>query len=93
MTAATQPPAGGVIVKDAAGEPTGLLLETAMGLVNAHIPPFTEAEQADAIERNIAILLSMGITSYTEPGIGALAQRLYADKARRGALRVRVTAL
>jgi predicted amidohydrolase YtcJ len=93
VTRDTQPPAGGVIVKDAAGEPTGLLLETAMGLVNAHIPPFTEAEQADAIERNIAVLLSLGITSYTEPGIGALAQRLYADMARRGTLRVRVTAL
>lgn len=93
ITAATQAPPGGVIVKDAAGEPTGLLLETAMGLVNAHIPAFTEAEQADAVERNIDVLLSLGITSYTEPGLGALAQRLYADKARNGTLRVRVTAL
>lgn len=93
ITAATPAPPGGVIVKDAAGEPTGLLLETAMGLVNAHIPPFTETEQADAIERNIDVLLALGITSYTEPGLGALAQRLYADKARHGALRVRVTAL
>jgi predicted amidohydrolase YtcJ len=93
VTAATPAPSGGVIVKDAAGEPTGLLLETAMGLVNAHIPAFTEAEQADAIERNITVLLSLGITSYTEPGIGALARRLYADKAGRRALRIRVTAL
>jgi hypothetical protein len=93
ITSATPAPPGGVIVKDAAGEPTGLLLETAMGLVNAHIPAFTEAEQADAIEQNIDVLLSLGITSYTEPGLGALAQRLYADKAGRGALRVRVTAL
>jgi predicted amidohydrolase YtcJ len=93
ITAATPAPSGGVIVRDAAGEPTGLLLETAMGLVNAHIPAFSEAEQADAIERNITLLLSHGITSYTEPGIGAVAQRLYADKAQRGALRVRVTTL
>jgi predicted amidohydrolase YtcJ len=93
ITAATPSPSGGVIVKDAAGEPTGLLLETAMGLVNAHIPPFTEAEQADAIQRNISLLLSLGITSYTEPGIGEVAQRLYADMARRGTSRVRVTAL
>jgi predicted amidohydrolase YtcJ len=92
-TAATPAPPGGVIVKDAAGEPTGLLLETAMGLVNAHIPAFTEAEQADAVERNIDVLLSLGITSYTEPGLGALAQRLYADKANKAALRVRVTGL
>jgi hypothetical protein len=93
VTADTPAPDGGVIVKDAAGEPTGLLLETAMDLVNAHIPAFTEAEQADAIENNLTLLLSQGITSYTEPGIGELAQRLYADKARRGALRLRVTAL
>lgn len=93
ITAATTAPSGGVIVKDAAGEPTGLLLETAIGLINAHVPAFTEAEQADAIERTITLLLSQGITSYTEPGIGEMAQRLYADKARRGALRIRVTAL
>jgi predicted amidohydrolase YtcJ len=61
--------------------------------VNAHIPAFTEKEQADAIEKNIDVLLSLGITSYTEPGLGALAQRLYADKASNGSLRVRVTAL
>ena len=93
VTADTPAPAGGVIVKDAAGEPTGLLLETAMTLVTAHIPDFTEAEQGDAIDRAVTVLLGQGITSFTEPGIGALAQRLYADKAREGALRIRVTAL
>jgi predicted amidohydrolase YtcJ len=38
VTADTPAPDGGVIVKDASGEPTGLLLETAMDLVNRHIP-------------------------------------------------------
>lgn len=89
----TPDPNGGVIVKDGSGEPTGILRETAMALVNEHIPPFTEQEQADAIDKNVSLLLSHGITSYTEPGIGAVAQRLYADKARAGRLRVRVTAL
>jgi predicted amidohydrolase YtcJ len=93
ITADTPSPPGGVIVKDAAGEPTGLLLETAMGLVNEHIPDFTEAEQADAIDRAVTVLLSQGITSFTEPGIGELAQRLYAAKASRAALRIRVTGL
>jgi predicted amidohydrolase YtcJ len=89
----TPDPSGGVIVRDAAGEPTGVLRETAMALVNEHIPPFTEQEQAAAIEQNISLLLSHGITSYTEPGIGAVALRVYAAKARAGALRMRVTAL
>jgi predicted amidohydrolase YtcJ len=89
----TPDPSGGVIVRDASGEPTGLLHETAMALVNAHIPAFTEQEQADAIDENISLLLSHGITSYTEPGIGSVAQRIYADKASAGTLRMRVTAL
>ncbi|MBP2330380.1 putative amidohydrolase YtcJ [Kibdelosporangium banguiense] len=93
ITRDTPDPGGGVIVRDSAGEPTGLLLEGAARLVNERIPAFTEQEQADAIERNISLLLSHGITSYTEPGIGAVAQKLYADKARRRALRIRVTAL
>jgi predicted amidohydrolase YtcJ len=89
----TPDPSGGVIVRDASGEPTGLLRETAMDLVNRHVPPYTEEEQADAIDTAVALLLSHGITSYTEPGIGADAQRIYAGKARRGALGIRVTAL
>ncbi|MEW2353389.1 amidohydrolase [Spirillospora sp. NPDC029432] len=93
ITRNTPDPVGGTIVRDGSGEPTGLLLETAMALVNAHIPAFTEQEQADALEKNITLLLGHGITSYTEPGIGAVAQKIYAEKARAGALRVRVTAL
>lgn len=89
----TPDPSGGVIVRDSTGEPTGLLRETAMDLVNRHVPPYTDKEQADAIDTAAALLLSHGITSFTEPGIGAAAQRIYADKARRGALGIRVTAL
>lgn len=93
ITASTEAPAGGVIVKDAAGQPTGLLYETAMGLVTSKIPAFTREEQTAAINDNITLLLSRGITSYTEPGIGALAPSIYAELAAAGALRVRVTAL
>ncbi|MFJ4622485.1 amidohydrolase [Streptomyces sp. NPDC088812] len=89
----TPDPSGGVIVRDAAGEPTGLLFETAMQLVNQHIPPYTEAEQADAIDNCVSMLHSLGITSCTEPGLGTTAQRIYADKARNGSLGIRVTAL
>ena len=39
VTAATPDPPGGVIVRDAAGRPTGLLKDAAMGLVNKVIPP------------------------------------------------------
>lgn len=93
ITRDTEPPAGGVIVTDASGEPTGLLYETAMALVNTHIPPFTKEEQTGALEKNLALLLSRGITSYTEPGVGALQRGVYEDLERAGRLGVRVTAL
>ncbi|WP_148573282.1 amidohydrolase [Nocardioides caldifontis] len=93
ITASTQPPAGGVIVKDGSGQPTGLLFETAMGLVNQHIPPFTEEEQTGALQNNISLLLSQGITSYTEPGVGAVQRQIYERLAAAGELRMRVTAL
>lgn len=93
ITRDTEAPAGGVIVKDAAGEPTGLLFETAMGLVNRHIPAFTRAEQLGALEKNIALALSHGITSYTEPGVGALQRSIYQELEAAGRLRLRVTAL
>jgi predicted amidohydrolase YtcJ len=93
VTAQTEAPPGGVIVKDASGEPTGLFFETAMGLINDAIPPYTTAEQADALENNISLLLSHGITSYTEPGIGATALGVYEAMAAAGTLRIRVTGL
>jgi predicted amidohydrolase YtcJ len=47
----TPDPSGGKIIKDAAtGEPTGLLVDDAMELLNKLIPPHTEAEIAKAVE-------------------------------------------
>ena len=93
ITAETQPLPSGVIVKDAAGQPTGLLFETAMKLVNVLIPPFTREEQAGALQSHIDLALSLGITSYTEPGVGALQRGIYEELDAAGRLRVRVTAL
>ncbi|WP_432515144.1 amidohydrolase [Kineococcus sp. SYSU DK001] len=93
VSAATPVPAGGVVVLGADGRPSGIFRETAMALVNAQVPPFTREEQQAAIEEAAADLLTLGITSVTEPGIGAVARSLYEELARSGRLPVRVTAL
>lgn len=93
ITADTPAPSGGVIVKDASGEPTGLFFETAMSLISSAIPAFTRREQLGALQNNIDLALSHGITSYTEPGVGALQRRIYEELDAEGRLRVRVTAL
>ncbi|WP_242884221.1 amidohydrolase [Actinomadura litoris] len=93
ITRDTVPPPGGVIDRDANGEPTGVLRETAQGLVRNAVPPFTRDERSKAIDAAIARLHSRGVTSLTEPGIDLDALALYAEKARAGGLPMRITAL
>jgi predicted amidohydrolase YtcJ len=93
ITRNTVTPVGGVIDKDAKGEPTGVLRETAMRLVQQHVPPYTNEELSAAIDEGVRIAQSKGMTSVTEPGIDLRTFGIYADKARNGALSLRVTAL
>ncbi|MEU3448880.1 amidohydrolase [Streptomyces thermolilacinus] len=66
----TVAPPGGAIVVDEHGEPTGLLHEGAQSLVQNALPPLTRRERADAIRSALAALARLGVTSYTEPGLG-----------------------
>ncbi|MFI0150009.1 amidohydrolase [Streptomyces lydicus] len=66
----TVAPPGGAIVTDDAGEPTGLLHEGAQALVRNALPPLSRQERTDAIRSTLATLARLGVTSYTEPGLG-----------------------
>ncbi|MFG3119014.1 amidohydrolase [Streptomyces sp. NPDC048197] len=66
----TVAPPGGAIVTDDAGEPTGLLHEAAQALVQNALPPLSRQERTDAIRSTLATLARLGVTSYTEPGLG-----------------------
>jgi predicted amidohydrolase YtcJ len=46
----TADPAGGSILKDASGEPTGMLIDNAQNMVLHLLPPPTDAERAKALE-------------------------------------------
>ena len=70
ITRDTKNPAGGEVLRDATGEPTGLLRETASGLVKEPRPTGVEAE---ARLRNVLELadreaLSKGITTFEDAG-------------------------
>ena len=58
----TPDPEGGLIVRDARGEPTGLLKDKAIQLVDRVIPPPSDADIDLAITNGIAHALSMGVT-------------------------------
>ncbi len=68
ITAETPDPDGGVIDRDSAGKPTGLLRETAMSLVLSMIPPPTETQLSEALQLAGNQMLSYGITSFTDAG-------------------------
>jgi len=69
-TAAVPDPEGGVIVRDPAGTPTGLLQERAQELVTALVMPYPAADLAEAIGRASQVYAAEGLTHVTEAGIG-----------------------
>lgn len=62
ITNDTPDPKDGAIQRDASGRATGILLETAMGLVSRVVPESSVPEIAAAIEKAQPILWRMGIT-------------------------------
>lgn len=62
---------GGAIIKDSSGAATGLIQETAMELIYQLVRPL----DLDTVQRNLALAskqaVSYGLTSVTEPGLGA----------------------
>ena len=92
VTAATPDPPGGVIVRDAAGNPTGLLKDAAMGLVNKVVPPLTPARRAQALTRALEHAASLGVTSVRDMGPDAGDLSTYAEFAESGRLTVRISA-
>ncbi|MGB6690466.1 MAG: amidohydrolase [Terracidiphilus sp.] len=63
ITGETKPPQGGAIDLDASGEPTGILRESAQGLVQKVIPPPSPVERRRGLELAIADALAHGVTS------------------------------
>jgi predicted amidohydrolase YtcJ len=60
-------PEGGVIDRDPqTGEPTGILRESAMGLVSRHIPPLTTDDKVRALYRATREALRHGITAVSD---------------------------
>ena len=63
ITAQSADPHGGEIDRDAKGEPTGILRETAMQLVFSKVPPPTAAQRRRALELALEDAARSGITS------------------------------
>jgi predicted amidohydrolase YtcJ len=69
ITRETPDPAGGRILRDAAGEPTGVLVDNAADLVRGVIPPTTAAEFDTAYRHAVRTCLSKGMTGMHDMGL------------------------
>jgi hypothetical protein len=84
----TKPPAGGEIIRDAAGEATGVFVDGAKGLV---APPERSPEEVRrALELAMDECLAKGVTSLTDAGAGTDVIALYREAAAAGKLRTRL---
>ncbi len=95
VDAETTDPEGGIIERDADGEPTGILREAAIGLVRGHVPPPSDQVIRESLEWSLNTMLSYGITSFTDAATGFIAgssreAKLYAMLADEGILKQRV---
>jgi predicted amidohydrolase YtcJ len=87
----TDPP-GGVIAKDARGEPTGLLIDLAQDIIRGLVPAPSADRFDQAVRDTIAECLAKGLTGAHEPGLDLSAIASYTRLIERGRFPFRVFA-
>ena len=90
-TSSVNPP-GGIIERDASGVPTGVLRESAAGLVRRIVPPATPEQTREALRWALDQMVAQGITSITDAGVDGAGMQAYAELADAGQLHMRVQA-
>jgi hypothetical protein len=92
VTRATPDPEGGKIVRDAHGEPTGVLVDNAQALVVVKVPVATPALRAKRILAASKLAVAKGITGIHEMGIADETAAAYRALAENQQLPLRVYA-
>ncbi|HEX9149236.1 MAG TPA: amidohydrolase [Thermoanaerobaculia bacterium] len=90
ITRESPDPPGGIIVRDAAGEPTGVLKDAAMDLIGAVRPARTRAEVEEALATAVRHAAENGVTSVQDLPGNALDLDAWENLRAAGKLTVRV---
>ncbi|HEX8386240.1 MAG TPA: amidohydrolase, partial [Rubricoccaceae bacterium] len=91
--AAPPDPAGGHVVRDAQGRPTGVFVDAAEALVAASVPEMTAEEWTEALRRATAETARAGLTGVHEAGVPLSALAQYQAAIADGRLPIRVYAM
>ena len=90
ITAATPDPVDGTIERDAQGEPTGILLEGAMSLVDPFLPAYSDETVDQGLRDAQSEANGYGIVSVVDANVDAWMLEGYQRADSKGALSVRV---
>ena len=90
ITKDTPDPTGGQILRDTAGEPTGMLVDNAKALVNSKLPPPTFAQKREAARKAVALYASRGWTGMENVSVQAEDVTILKALAEKGELPIRV---
>jgi len=89
IAAATKDPAGGRINRDATGNPTGLLEDTAQSLIDALRRAPTPAENVTAAKAALAALRAQGVTTFLDAAASEETIAAFAAVQKQGGLTAR----
>jgi predicted amidohydrolase YtcJ len=90
ITAATADPEGGRILRDAAGAPSGVLVDKAMALVSAIVPEPPREVRKRRLAAGLQACARAGLTSVHDAGVPLSTVDLYKELLKEGALATRV---
>lgn len=90
ITRDTPDPAGGQILKDAQGEPTGMLIDNAQRLLTGKIPPPSAEMKREAAKRAVQLYASRGWTGMHSVSVNAEDVTILNEMAAKGELPIRV---
>ncbi|MGH7726152.1 MAG: amidohydrolase [Candidatus Eiseniibacteriota bacterium] len=93
VTRETPDPEGGRILRDEQGEPTGILVDRAMGLVDSKVAAPTAEETEQALVRALEHCARLGLTGVHDAGIDSQTVEIYRRLESMQRLPVRVFAM
>lgn len=90
VDADTEDPAGGKIIRDEQGNPTGVFVDGAMSLISSQIPERSEEEKRIALEKAQQKMTAHGLTSVHDAGVGVDTWARYKNFADQGKITTRI---
>ncbi len=93
ITAATRSPAGGEVRKDRNGKPTGILLNSAVGLLERAVPAETPEQLEQKVERALEAMARAGYVAVHEAGADTALMNAFESLAAAHRLPIRLYAM